>query len=307
MGWRANAEVTVKVDKTLRRKLPDMITAPIAVSNRQPCSVGDEVALFTSELGDDAQAQVFEAAQGFMGIGSLRRRSGEPDADRVIYGAILRMIALENHSAERKLFQPGFSPRGTSVLLELAGSEKASIRQFAIQCLHFLRISKDTGQALISALQDDENEIRKTAAYALVRQDYIPSADHIADYARSLPQSELRREVFRFLASAAPQKYDYSKMLEKSLSLARPSPHEVFQNSLRALSRGFSVWLKLEVDRAGAVILVRHRRGLQSEEVQKFMKSLTLPPSLKANLIPFACEISIGYDRQKSVVRVDVY
>ena len=96
------------------------------------------------------------------------------------------------------------------------------------------------------------------------------------------------------------------KMLGKSLSLAKPSPREVFQNSLRALSRGFSVWLKLEVDRPGIGILVRRRRGLQSEEVRKFMKRLTLPAPVKANLIPFAREISIGYDRQKSVVRVDI-
>jgi hypothetical protein len=142
----------------------------------------------------------------------------------------------------------------------------------------------------------------------LIRKKYIPAVAAIAEYARSLPETRLRREAFGFLASAAPDRYGYAASIQKSLSEMNPSAHDFFRESLKERSRSIYCWIGFNVDQKGKVSLGRHGSALQAEELETFLERFTVPVPPDENLVPFSFTIRFGYtpDRGEQI-DVDVF
>jgi hypothetical protein len=294
--WRPNTKVTVKVSEVLRGTVSDILTAEIAVSKYLPYKVSDEVYLFISETHEQGRVEVFEAAQGF----NLRRSpvGGGPTEkyNDTVDQAVRKMVAAENHSQDAVMgYSPPFGPQGIAVILDLVNHADRDVRYFAISCLCELPISDETGSALISALEDNDKDVQKNAAFTLMRKKYIPAVEAIAEYARSLPETRLRREAFGFLASVAPDRYDYAASIQKSLSEMNPSAHDIFRESLRERSRSLHCWIGFNVDQDRKVSLVQHGPALQADELETFLERFTVPLPPDENLVPFSFTIRFGY------------
>ena len=226
-----------------------------------------------------------------------------------------RLNALSAIRSSIKNYKPikGKKPYGWGPVLndeaakpyfDLLRSKSPALRTWAIRAgLDYVQITPYIGTRLIKLLSDNDKQVREAAAQALISKEYAPAVSNIAHYLRSFPREANHGSALRYLARAAPKKYDYKGKLEKFFRNADPSLQEIFSNTLKEIPRKSYVTLMLKVDEKGKITLVEHDRFLDADVVKAFVQGLKLPKSLESDLIPFYCQLWI--DREP--VRVTIY
>lgn len=297
-------KLTVDIEEVLRGTPGKTVT--VNVFPEAPIQVGSPVVLFVSEFGKDGAVEVYPGAQGLHALSTLKSRTGDHEADQLIEKAI-RAAIIDTKDLDAKLFRtyfPDMGPKATAHMIALALGKNTKVRQFAISSLGDLKVDDETAKVLIPALKDPDRLVRSSAAHALARQEYTKGADAVADYLAGLPRDDTSRPgMYRYLAKADPQKYDYASQLREWLIKLDPAPHQAFAKSLKELPRGFYLTIQLNVDQD---LKCQIAGKIDSAELARFMKNLEKLDLPTVRRMPFSCEITIGYDRGNEYVKVNV-